>query len=80
MSRSRRKHPFCGITTARSEHWWKAICNRALRVAVRCQLARMEDPDELLMPARRGDSAHGWGPKDGKQIFNAARFPELMRK
>jgi hypothetical protein len=40
----------------------------------------MLDPDELLIPARRGDSAHGWGPKDGKQIFNAARFPELMRK
>ena len=33
--------------------------NRSLRVAVRCLLARAEDPDGLLMPMiRRGDS--GW--------------------
>jgi hypothetical protein len=78
MSRSVRHHPFCGITTSVSEAWWKAVCSRALRVVIRGRLAHT-DPDELLLPTAQ-EARSKWGPKDGKQRFNAVRFPELMRK
>ena len=79
MSRSVRHHPFCGITTSVSEAWWKRVCNRALRAAVRCRMAGGEDADALLVPTLR-EVTRQWGPKDGMQRFNPTKYPELMRK
>jgi hypothetical protein len=72
MSRSRRRNPFCGITTARSDKEDKRMDHRAERAAVRDSLAHHREPD----PRPRGQ----YFDKDGKQRFDPARFPELMRK
>ena len=79
MSRSRRHNPFCGITLSETEAWWKRLSSRALRCAFRVCLARKQDPDALVLPLRHEVKGQ-WGPKDGKQRFDAMRFPELMRK
>jgi hypothetical protein len=55
------------------------MSSRALRCAFRVRLARDQDPDALVFPLRHEVKGQ-WGPKDGKQYFDAARFPELMRK
>jgi hypothetical protein len=79
MSRSRRSSSVCGMTKSESEAWWKQMSSRALRCAFRIRLARGQDPDALILPTRHEVKGQ-WGPKDGKQYFDAARFPELMRK
>ncbi|HEU0300406.1 MAG TPA: hypothetical protein VFR37_13145 [Longimicrobium sp.] len=77
MSRSRRHTPIRGITTADSEKQDKRIANRKLRrkvrVAIRCDA-------EGELPARRGVSNPWCMDKDGKTVFDPARYPGDMRK
>jgi hypothetical protein len=77
MSRSRRKTPICGITTARSEKQDKRIANRRLRRRVRSRLH--VDPDAPL-PLLREVSNPWLMDKDGKMLIDPARHPEIMRK
>lgn len=63
MSRSRRKTPICGMTTARSEKKDKRFANRKERRRVR--LAIPLDPD--VLPHKREISNVYTFDKDGKQ-------------
>ena len=66
MSRSRRKSPFVGHTTADSDKPWKAQAARKLRRLVHQTLGQAPDGDAL--PARRYALTNPWdAPKDGKQ-------------
>ena len=75
MSRSRRRTPICGMTTARSGKACKRRANRQARRAVSALDLTAEDPPGAKL---FGDP---WkGDKDGKHWFDASRFPEIMRK
>lgn len=74
MSRSFRKTPITGMTTAASDKAFKQAEHRRARAAERAALTREDDPP--------GPKAYGnpWGgPKDGKR-WHADSWPELMRK
>ena len=78
MTRSRKKTPISGITTAESEKQDKRLANRRVRRAVKQALATSVDVD--VLPHRR-DLTNPWTmAKDGKMWFNADRFPEALRK
>ena len=74
MSRSKKKTPIAGITTARSEKDDKRLANRLLRRATRL------DPENA--PALREVSDVWNMAKDGKARFNPANKSgrKLMRK
>lgn len=79
MSRSRRKTPICGITTARSEAFDKQVWHRAYRRAERVRAEH--DPDSEPHDQREFTSA--WvRQKDGKQYVSAdrERRAKMMRK
>ncbi len=66
VSRSRKKSPFIGYTTALSDQPWKAKASRAFRHAA--DLEARADPDEQALPTKRWARVHPWdAPKDGKQ-------------
>lgn len=66
MSRSRRKTPIIGFTTAESEALWKVQAARRLRRAVNQRLPDILDGDAL--PEKRWACTNPYdGPKDGKQ-------------
>lgn len=68
MSRSRRKTPIAGITTAKSDHAWKKKAARKLRRRVKQHLETMLDGDRFA--GKRWDLVDPWGaPKDGKFWF-----------
>lgn len=78
MSRSRKKHPFCGITTATSEKDDKRLAHKAYRQALR--RLDLSDPDNLVVPLLR-EVSNVWGfAKDGKWRFDPAEHPKWMRK
>lgn len=77
MSRSRKRTPVCGITTADTEKQDKRLANRRLRRRVRAALP--SEPDGVLPALREVSSVWGFD-KDGKQRFDPARHPEWMRK
>ena len=68
MSRSRRKTPITGITTARSDHAWKKKAARKLRHRVKQHLGKTLDSDRFA--GKRWDVVDPWNaPKDGKFRF-----------
>lgn len=78
MSRSRRKTPVTGITTATSEKQDKRSANRRLRRRVKQRLD--ESPEIDVLPLKR-EISNVWAmDKDGKFRFDPERYPELMRK
>ena len=78
MSRSRRKLPFIGITTAVSEKEDKRIANRKERRINRNILHTTVD-DTLLRNKR--EVGNPWlFAKDGKSRFDPQAYPELVRK
>lgn len=77
MSRSMRRTPISGMTTAPSEKQDKRLANRRLRRIVRCRL--MWQFAEVL-PDLREVSDVGSFDKDGKTYFGRARNNRLMRK
>ena len=76
MSRSTRKTPTRGITTADSEKSDKVKAHRKLRRAVR--IAVNQDTDTL--PQEKELSNKWVMAKDGKGRFAPSLNPELMRK
>lgn len=78
MSRSRRKTPICGMTSAASDAQWKAASARALRHGVKQQLSKELHTDDF--PGKRWDLVNPWSSdKDGKGWFGKGD-PKLMRK
>jgi hypothetical protein len=78
MSRSRRKTPICGITTASSDSEWKAMVARRLRHRVKQELTSGLECDRFA--GKRWDLDNPWSvPKDGKTWFGR-RHPEYLRK
>jgi len=79
MSRSRRKHPFCGIVkNADSEKQEKRAYNRRFRHAA--EQALKADPTGESLPILREHSDPWSMDKDGKMRFDQAKYPKLMRK
>lgn len=78
MSRSRKKRPFSGITTAKSEKQEKQLANRRVRRVNKSLLAFTNDETQLQLIREVSDV---WCmSKDGKQRFDPETYPELMRK
>ena len=69
MSRSRRKTPVIGMTTARSDKPYKVDAHRRERRALRTRLLfDLEDSGRCLHPKLFGDP---WrAPKDGRQMVD----------
>ncbi len=78
MSRSRRKTPNSGITTARSDARWKKMAARKLRHRVKQELSATRDGDRFA--GKRWDLVNPWSSeKDGKKYWLSAD-PGWMRK
>lgn len=69
MSRSRKKVPVAGITTAETEKEFKQQEHQRERARIRTALANFDEDGELLPhPKQFGDP---WdGPKDGKMDYS----------
>ena len=82
MSRSRRKTPICGMTTAVTEKAYKRLANGTLRATLRATLQR-DGADHELTPTL-DDVSNIWAmAKDGKRWFGNGAEPlreKLMRK
>lgn len=78
MSRSKRRTPVRGRTTARSEKQDKRLYNRRYRRT--CKQAINADPGCELLPRLREYSNPGAMDKDGKVRFDPEDRPELLRK
>lgn len=76
MSRSRRKTPIHGITTASSDKSSKIASHRRIRRTIRqLVLEKLENP-----PVEK-QITNSWNfNKDGKKWFNSDQHPDLMRK
>lgn len=74
MSRSFRKHPFIGNTTAESEKQDKRFAARKIRVLSRSRLAKADDT-----PVDYRESGHGsWEfSKDGKGHVDIAKISQM---
>jgi hypothetical protein len=78
MSRSRRKKPYHGITTARSEKEDKQEGHRRERRVVHQSL--MVNPETEPLPHTR-ELSNPWAmAKDGKARFDPRKAPELLWK
>jgi hypothetical protein len=78
MSRSRKKTPISGMTTASSDARWKAMAARKLRRSVKQDLNATLDGDRFA--GKRWDLVDPWtSEKDGK-AWLADQIPESMRK
>jgi hypothetical protein len=78
MSRSRKKTPVHGITTANSEKKDKRLYNRRFRRVTK-QVLRVSPLREVL-PHLREYSNPWCMDKDGKVRFDPKKHPEWMRK
>jgi hypothetical protein len=76
MSRSRKKHPFSGITVAESEKQEKRRANRKERRAVKTALIA----DSEMLPHRREVSDVWAMSKDRKRRFDPVKYPKILRK
>jgi hypothetical protein len=78
MSRSRRKTPISGITTAASDGAWKATAARRLRHRVRQHLETTLEGDSFA--GKRWDVVNPWdAPKDGKHWFGSNYLHRLRK-
>jgi hypothetical protein len=78
VSRSRKKSPVIGYTTARSDQPWKAKAARAFRHAADQRL--LADGEDALLPVKRWACMNPWdAPKDGKQRIPEADW-KVLRK
>lgn len=75
MTRSRKKTPITGMTTAESDKAFKSAEHRRERSAVKTAIKRGVEPPDTR---KFGDPAVS--EKDGKQWFDPGRFPEYLRK
>jgi hypothetical protein len=78
VSRSRRRTPITGITTAASDHRWKKAAARKLRRRVKQHLEATLDGDRFA--GKRWDLVDPWtSDKDGK-TYRRDPDAETMRK
>lgn len=78
MSRSRRKTPIFGHTSADSDARWKAMAARKLRRRVKQHLGATLDGDRCA--GKRWDLVDPWtSEKDGKW-YSTSPKPQWMRK
>ena len=78
MSRSTKKNPIRGVTTAETEKEDKQNASRAERRANKQILAKSGNQDDLKLKREVSDP---WSmDKDGKFRFDKNTNPELMRK
>jgi hypothetical protein len=78
MSRSRRRTPVRGFTSAESDHTWKKAASRLLRRRMKQHLNATLDGTKFA--GKRWDLVNPWSSeKDGKFWFGKDRN-ELMRK
>ncbi|MBI3796263.1 MAG: hypothetical protein HY268_04735 [Deltaproteobacteria bacterium] len=78
MSRSRKKLPFSGITTAASEKEDKRRANRKERRLNRQTLCATAD--DTLLRNKRAVGNPWLFAKDGKNRFDPHAYPHLVRK
>jgi len=78
MSRSKKRTPIGGITTARSEKQDKRLYNRRYRRA--CKQLLHTTPECELMPHLRECSDPWVMDKDGKIWFDPKKYPKETRK
>lgn len=84
MSRSRRKNPCCGWTTAESNKWFKQKAHRRERKYVKNQLVNVTEDIDLYINKNQFFSQYD-APKDGMIHWFNEPFPEewlikLLRK
>lgn len=80
MSRSRRRTPIIGNLNADSEQDDKHHAHRRKRRLVRTLIAARNDFDMAsIVDVRHVSSTWGFA-KDGRHYFDAARYPQLLRK
>jgi len=78
MSRSYKKNPFCGNTTAKSEKQDKRLSNRKYRRINKKILNNTQDKSDILPIQSTSDQ---WlMDKDGKHRFDPNANPKEMRK
>jgi hypothetical protein len=78
MSRSRRKTPIFGFTTATSDHEWKKKAARKLRRNVKQHLNATLNV--LPFPGKRWDVVNPWSSeKDGKHYWGKAGAKEMRK-
>ena len=80
MGKSKKKHPFSGISTSETEKKDKQIANKRLRLRAKQKLKHMEDPDAEVFPEKEEVSNVYNFNKDGKCRFDPELPPKLMRK
>ena len=81
MSRSQRKTPIFGMTTARSEKRDKQSWHRALRSREKHRLVGLRDDGEALIPLDENQVMSPWGmAKDGKQYWPRKRQLVMARR
>jgi hypothetical protein len=78
MSRSKKRTPIGGITTARSEKQDKRFYNRRYRRV--CKQVLQVSPESKLLPHLREYSDPWAMDKDGKVWFDPEKYPKDMRK
>lgn len=78
MSRSRRKNPIAGITTAETEHKWKKTTQRRCRHGAKQTLKITEDGDKVKDLREVSDVY--WAPKDGKCFFDPVKNRRALAK
>lgn len=78
MTRSFKRHNWCGNTTHDSEKQDKLHAHRRIRHAVRQSLH--VDPSTEILPLDKEFLDPWLMDKDGKQMFDPEEFPELKRK
>ena len=79
MSRSKRKTPKCGNTTAKSEKQDKILSHRKTRAVERKEMLKPEDA--ATPPIHHRDNTDPWSMgSDGKQRFDPEKWPKGMRK
>jgi len=80
MSRSRRKTPVTGLTTARSEKDDKRIINRGMRRLTKQKLRNMDDAEAIILPENPNEIMNVWSMnKDGRQRYDKANKPQCEK-
>jgi hypothetical protein len=78
MTRSRRKTPIFGNTTAKSDAEWKKKAARKLRKRQKQHLQATLDGDGFA--GKRWDVENPWGaPKDGKHFWDKAKPKDMWK-
>lgn len=77
MSRSHRKTPICGHTTAETEKQDKRIANRSFRRTVRQQLGSRH-PDAVISNIRAVSNVWSFD-KDGKQFLHKPSKKDMRK-